>query len=459
MVLASSSFLNFDTINMLSSKDIVNGLPKLKYVKNHLCSSFELGKANCGTFKTKKVPSLTKQLHLLHMDLCGSMRVKSINGKKYILVVVGDYSKYTWNHFLRSKDETPEVLIKFLKMIQRSLQALVLIVRSDRGNIVLERHNCTLVKDAQTMLSASNLPLFLWAEAIATAFRDGENLYKMKEKGDACIFTSVQNCLEPRTQDHNNEPSSSTLVPKVVPTEEMTETSSRQELDILCGPMFDAYFSEDNQAISRSSPTSDNLQKHDTNFQAVNASFDEEEFINPFGTSVPEAAESSSHNVDSSNMRTLYKRYPSEFQWTKDNPLEQVLGDLTKPLLTRRKLATNGEICMFSLTMIHQNQRTSKRKWLIMLDRRNSGRDSSDKLTNQLERPIQTGRRLNFEESFALVARLEAVRIFLAYATHKSFTVYQMDIKTEILNGPLKEEVYVSQLDGFIDPGHPYKVY
>nr|GEU87261.1 copia protein [Tanacetum cinerariifolium] len=66
---------------------------------------------------------------------------------------------------------------------------------------------------------------------------------------------------------------------------------------------------------------------------------------------------------------------------------------------------------------------------------------------------------INFEESFAPVARLEAVRIFFAYATHKSFQINQMDVKTEFLNGPLKEEVYVAQPDGFIDPDHPEKVY
>nr|GFA57002.1 retrovirus-related Pol polyprotein from transposon TNT 1-94 [Tanacetum cinerariifolium] len=66
---------------------------------------------------------------------------------------------------------------------------------------------------------------------------------------------------------------------------------------------------------------------------------------------------------------------------------------------------------------------------------------------------------IDFEESFSPVARLEAVWIFVAYAAHKSFSIYQMDVKTEFLNGPLKEEVYVAQPDGFVDPDHPKKVY
>ncbi|GJT84646.1 retrovirus-related pol polyprotein from transposon TNT 1-94 [Tanacetum coccineum] len=251
------SHLNFDYINLLSKKDIVIGLPKLKYVKDQLCSSCEVSKAKRSSFKSKTVPSSKGRLNLLHMDLCGPMRVASINGKKYILVIVDDYSRYTWTLFLRSKDETPEVLKDFLTMIQRNLQAPVISVRTDRGteflnktlnaffkeegiehqtstprtpeqNGVVERRNRTLVEAARTMLSASKLPLFFWAEAIATACytqnrsiiipthektayhiindrkpsikhlhifgctcyltRDGENLDKMKEKGDSCIL-------------------------------------------------------------------------------------------------------------------------------------------------------------------------------------------------------------------------------------------------------------------------------
>ncbi|GKE87478.1 retrovirus-related pol polyprotein from transposon TNT 1-94 [Tanacetum coccineum] len=117
------SHLNFDTINLLSKKDIVNGLLKLKYVKDQLCSSCELSKAKQSTFKTKTVPSSKGRLNLLYMDLCCPMRIESINGKKYILVIVDDYSRYTWTLFLRTKDETPEVLKDFLKMIQHNLQA------------------------------------------------------------------------------------------------------------------------------------------------------------------------------------------------------------------------------------------------------------------------------------------------------------------------------------------------
>nr|GFC53977.1 retrovirus-related Pol polyprotein from transposon TNT 1-94 [Tanacetum cinerariifolium] len=122
------SHLKFDYINLLSKKDIVIGLPKLKYVKDQLCLSCELSKAKRSSFKSKTVPSSKGRQNLLHIDLCGPMRVASINGKKYIRVIVDDYSRYTWTLFLRSKDETPDVLKEFLMMIQRNLLASVITI-------------------------------------------------------------------------------------------------------------------------------------------------------------------------------------------------------------------------------------------------------------------------------------------------------------------------------------------
>lgn len=93
-------------------------MPRLKYEKDHLCSSCQLGKSKKQTHKPKPTNSNTEVLHTLHMDLCGPMRVQSFNGKRYILVIVDDYSRFTWVKFLRSKDETPEIIIKIIKQLQ-----------------------------------------------------------------------------------------------------------------------------------------------------------------------------------------------------------------------------------------------------------------------------------------------------------------------------------------------------
>nr|GFA10954.1 ribonuclease H-like domain-containing protein [Tanacetum cinerariifolium] len=102
------SHLNFDTINDLTQNDLVTGLLKFKYHKEHLCPSCEQGKSKSASHPPKPFPNSRQRLHLVHMDLCGPMRIASINGKRYVLVIVDDYSRYTWVHFLRSKDEAPE---------------------------------------------------------------------------------------------------------------------------------------------------------------------------------------------------------------------------------------------------------------------------------------------------------------------------------------------------------------
>ncbi|GJU08527.1 retrovirus-related pol polyprotein from transposon TNT 1-94 [Tanacetum coccineum] len=89
------SHLNFDTINQLAKQGLVRGLPKLKFEKDHLCSACSFGKSKKHSHKPKYEDTNQEKLYLLHMDLCGTVRVKSINGKKYILVIVDDYSRFT----------------------------------------------------------------------------------------------------------------------------------------------------------------------------------------------------------------------------------------------------------------------------------------------------------------------------------------------------------------------------
>ncbi|GKC32618.1 retrovirus-related pol polyprotein from transposon TNT 1-94 [Tanacetum coccineum] len=125
--------LNFGTINDLARKDLVRGLPRLKFEKDHLCSACQLGKSKKHTHKPKTENTNLEVLNTLHMDLCRPMRVQTINGKKYILVIVDDYSRFTWVKFLRSKDETPEVVIKFLKQIQVGLNKTIRYICTDNG--------------------------------------------------------------------------------------------------------------------------------------------------------------------------------------------------------------------------------------------------------------------------------------------------------------------------------------
>nr|GFC11656.1 hypothetical protein [Tanacetum cinerariifolium] len=186
---------------------------------------------------------------------------------------------------------------------------------------------------------------------------------------------------------------------------------------------------------------------------AENDQVADDEFINIFSTPVQDQGETSSRHVDSSNMHTFYQRFPSEQHWTKDHPLEQVIGNPSQSVRTRRQLESDAEMCMFALTVSRTEPKNIKEAmadsaWIESMQEELHQFDRLD-VWELVDRPLCTNvinlkwlwknKRVDFEESFAPVARLEAVRLFITYAAHKSFTIYQMDVKTAFLYGPLKE--------------------
>nr|GFA26775.1 retrovirus-related Pol polyprotein from transposon TNT 1-94 [Tanacetum cinerariifolium] len=293
------SHMNFGAINHLARQGLVRGLPKLKFENDHLCSACAMGKSKKKSHKPKSEDTNQEKLYLLHMDLCGPMRVESVNGKKYILVIVDDYSRFTWVKFLRSKDEAPDFAIKFLKMIQVRLKVSVRCIRTDnrtefvnqtlreyykevgishetsvtrspQQNGVVERRNHTLIEAAHTMLIYAQAPLFLWAEAMATAcytqnrsiirLRHGKTPYELLHNkipdlsflhvfGALCYPTNnnfdeltamaseqsssgpVLNEMTPATISSGLVQKSSSSTPYVPP--------SRNDWDLLFQPMFD----------------------------------------------------------------------------------------------------------------------------------------------------------------------------------------------------------------------------
>nr|GEZ64060.1 copia protein [Tanacetum cinerariifolium] len=205
-----------------------------------------------------------------------------------------------------------------------------------------------------------------------------------------------------------------------------------------------------------------------------NAMIDGNMFVNPFATSSSNAAETSSlQNVDPSNMHTFYQPYPHEFQWTKDHPLKEVIGEPSRPVLIRNQLRSDGDMCMYALTVSTMEPKNVKEAmtdpaWIEsmqeeLLQFKRMDHDEEQTIIRNKSRLVVRGYRqeeeLDFEESFAPVARMEAIRIFLAYAAHKLFTVFQMYMKTAFLHGSLKKDMYVCQPEGFIDDYHPSHVY
>ncbi|GKE08445.1 retrovirus-related pol polyprotein from transposon TNT 1-94, partial [Tanacetum coccineum] len=532
------SHLNFGTLNKLAKDGLARGIPKLKFQKDHLCSAYALGKSKKSSHQLKAEDTNQEKLYLLHMDLCGPMRVSSINGK-------------------RTKDEAPEAIIKCIKNIQVRLNATVRNVRTDNGtefvnqtlreiyenvgishqtsvsrtpqqNGIVERRNRTLIEAARMMLIFSKALLFLWAEAINTAcytknrslihHRYNKTPYElMQDKKPDLSFLHVFGSLCYPTNDNKDLgklDANSDIETIHVTFDELTSLASEQFSSV---PGLHSMTPATSSSGLVSNPVSQQpciLPIRDDWDRLLQPMIDE--YINPTTNDVSPVQEavapravvladslvSTSIDQDapsarsSSNVRQIHTLFEHLSRWTKDHPIENVIGDPSRSLSTKKQLQTDARWCYFDAFLtsielknfkqamtepswidamqeeIHEFERLEvwelvpcpdkvlliKLKWIYKVKTNEFGRvlKNKDRLFAQGFRQEEG---IDFEESFAPVARIEAIRIFVANAAHKNMTIYQMDIKTDFLNGKLKEEVYVSQPEGFVDQDNPSHVY
>nr|GEU48011.1 hypothetical protein [Tanacetum cinerariifolium] len=446
------SRLNFDTINDLAKNDLVSGLPKFKYHKEHLCPSCEQGKRKRASHPPKPVKNSRQRLHLLHMDMCGPMRITSINGKRITVLLQSPVIIIRTDNDTKFKNQ---VLKEYFDNVGISHQMSS--VRTPQQNGVVERRNRTLVEAARKI--KPNISFLHVFGALCYPKNDREDIGKLGAKGDIGFFIgySADSCAY---RIYNR------MTKKIIETmnvlfdelsamafeqrtskpglQSMTSGQISSGLDLTYAP----------STITTQQPTKGEL---DLLFEAI------------------ATESSSSQNVDPSNMYTFYQPYPHEFQWTKDHPLELVIGEPSRPVLTRNQLRSDGDMCMYALTVITMEPKNVKEAmtdpaWIesmqeevLQFKRLDNKHDKEQTVIRNKSRLVVRGYRqeegIDFEESFAPVARIEAIRIFLAYAAHKSFSVFQMDMKTTFLHGSLKEDVYVCQPKGFIDTDHPSHVY
>nr|GEV90056.1 hypothetical protein [Tanacetum cinerariifolium] len=370
------SHLNFDTINDLAKNYLVFGLPKFKYAKEHLYPSFEQGKSKRASHPPKPVRNSKQRLHLLHMDLCGPMRVASINCKRYVLIYVHLQAPVIIVRTNNGTEFKNHVLKEYFDSVGITHETSA--SKTPQQNGVVERRNRTLVEAARTMLIFSHAPLFLWAEAIATACytQNCSSIYRRLNK-------TPYELIQGRKPDISYLHVFRALYYPKNDREDISKLGAKAPRAICTAPV---------------------LQ----NLQAPTASMS-------FQDSAP--IDSMQEELHQFIRLDVWELVPSP--------------DGIKPL-TLKWLFKNK----------HDEENTVIRKKTRLVVRGYRQEDGID-----------------FEESFAPVSRMEAIRIFLVYDAHKGFTVYQMGVKTTFLHGSLKEDVYVCQSKGFIDADYPSHVY
>ncbi|GJV94264.1 retrovirus-related pol polyprotein from transposon TNT 1-94 [Tanacetum coccineum] len=446
------SHLNFGAVNHLARHGLVRGLPKLKFEKDHLCSACAMGKSKKKPHKPKSEDTNQEKLYLLHMDLCGPMRVASVNGNKYTLIIVDDYSRFTWVKCLRSKDEALDFIIKFLKIIQVRLKVPVRRIKTDNGtefvnqtlreyyekvdishetsvarslqqNGVDERRNRTLIEAAHTMLIYAKALLFLWAEVVATSYILFQPLFDELLTPPPSVDHPAPEVIAPIAEVVSPEPTASTGLPSSTTVDQ--DAPSLNVAHMNNDPFFGIPILENHSKASSSSDV--------------------------IPTVVHTAAPYSEHVT----------------KWTKDHPLDNIIGELERPVSTRLQLHEQALFCYYDAFLTSVEPKNYKDaltqacwieamqeelneferlevwelvprpdkvmvitlKWIYKVKLDELGGILKNK-ARLVARGYRQEEGIDFEESFALVARLDAIRIFLAYAAHMNMIVYQMDVKT-----------------------------
>ncbi|GJZ01964.1 retrovirus-related pol polyprotein from transposon TNT 1-94, partial [Tanacetum coccineum] len=480
------SYLNFDTINDLSRNDLVTGLPKFKYHKEHLCSSCEQGKGKRASHPPKPVLNSKQRLHLLHLDLCGPIRIASINGKWYVLVIMDDYSRYTWVHFLRSKDEAPKVIKTFLKKITVLLQDPVITLRTDNGaefkNQVLQEYfnrvaiatacytqNRSIIhhrfdKTPYELINGRkpDISFIHVFGALCYPKNDREDIGKLGAKA----MDFEQSSLKPGLQSITSRQISLGLDLTYAPSTITTQQPIERELDLLFEAMYDDYIDGQPSAATRTTPAAQAPQVLQTLTVTTTTA---DTAVTPTNSS-SQATNIPNTSPDVDELETQQQHVQQQNNQAPLQP-EIVADNVPNAMFDRNTFinpfatpSTNGDMCMYALTMSTMEPSNVKEAmkdpvWIKSMQEKLLQFKRLDKQDSSGCERVPPRGRIDFEESFTPVARMESMRIFLAYVAHKSFIVFQMDVKTDFLHGTLKKYVYVYQPEGFFDADHPSHVY
>ncbi|GJT10086.1 putative ribonuclease H-like domain-containing protein [Tanacetum coccineum] len=433
--------VNFKNINKLVKGHLVRGLPSKVFVNDHTCVACKKGKQHKASCKAKLERTIRKPLELLHMDLFGPVSVESINKKKYCLVVTDDFSRFSWVFFLATKDETNEILYKFITGLENQLNHKVKIIRSDHGTEFKNHamNEFCAKKGIKREFSVARTP-----QQNGVAERKGNYM--------TLIDGQLELCSSSLYLSHFRQRSKYCLAIKAfrVYNKRTTRVEENLHIDFLedqpnvtgTGPnwMFDLDFLTNSMNYIPISV--ENQVNVDAGTQDSYAAVED---VAP--TAHEKSSESSPKDNDVQVTEDVADK-EGQHQMTED---EQVLHDELEKMIAQEVIAKALD------DATDKAFRRRKEEYWHLKKRVSSGYHVLQ--YNKLCIGFRQEEGIDYDEVFAPVARIEAIRLFLAFASYMGFTVYQMDVKSAFLYGTIEEEVYVHQPLGFVDPAHPNKVY
>ncbi|GJZ90433.1 retrovirus-related pol polyprotein from transposon TNT 1-94 [Tanacetum coccineum] len=463
-----------------ASKELVRNLPKLKF-DQHFCDACKIGKQAHVSHKAKNIVSTTRCLELLHMDLFGPSAIRCYGGNLYTLVIVDDYSRYTWTRFLRTKNEAFDQFKIISRKIQNQLGCPIVSIRRDhnrefdnevkfgefrnangithyfstprtpQSNGMVERKNRTLLEMSRTMLNEQPLPQKFWCYAVDTSTYIlnqilirailGKTPYELlRGRKPTLDYFRVfgSKCFILNTKDYltNFDPKS--------------------------------YKESLNVTFDKTSPPSKTLP-------LVDDELDEEETI--------KVIEKKNLENDTED-ETLEIDDVVNIKKSRNHPLENVIGNLNQRTLRSQDQNQSNFFCFIStIKPKNVNEALKDESWIFAMQEElnqliandvwelvpqpknitiigtkwvyRNKLDENGIVSRNKARLVAQGynqqKGIDYDETYALVARLESIRILLAYAYALYFKLFQINVKSAFLNGFINEEVYMAQPPGFID--------
>nr|GEX51831.1 hypothetical protein [Tanacetum cinerariifolium] len=474
--------INFKTMNKLVKGNLIRGLPSKIFQNDNSCVACQKGKQNKASYKAKLVNTISKPLHMLHMDLFGLTNVKSLMKKSYCLVVTDDFSRFAWVFFLATKGETSRILKTFITGIENQLDCKVKVIRCDnetefknsvmnqfckdkgikreisiartpQQNKVTERRNRTLIEAARTMLVYSKLPTTFWAEAVNT------HCYVLNR----ALVTKPHN-KKPYEHIRGRPPLIDFMKPFGCP---VTILNTRDNLD-----RFEGKADEDILLVVAGNQTNgiagskENLVAV-TKDSAVDAGkkaseVDESEALDNGGKNdkvsrsevegLPQQARQTKNIKCTENfntvglpVNTVGSSFVNDASQTPINAVGPstndtgIFGNAYDDEVLKEKVDMNNVDSSYTIPEATRNKKDERgiviKNKAILVAQGHTQEEGID-----------------YDEVFAPVARIKAIWLFLAYASFKDFVVYQMDVKSAFLYGRIEDEVYVYQPLGFEDP-------
>lgn len=506
--------LNVQGLKLLSSKDMVQGLPKIGELE--LCEGCLYGKQSKGPFPNGRAWRASESLELLHADLCGPMQTVSLGGSRYFLLITDDYSRMSWVYFLKAKSEAFENFKIFKAMVEKQSGLCVKALRTDRGgeflsnefitfceehgirreltasytpeqNGVAERKNRTVVEMARSMLKARGVPNNFWCEAVATAVyilnvsptkavMNMTPFEAWRGKKPSVSHLRVFGCTAYALVDLRSKLDDKSM--KCVFIGYATQSKAYRLYNPLTGKIVvsrNVVFNENAGWNWKQRDSCDSIQQN-----IVGTDCSEEDVTVPSNdqqsSSPPTPLSSSNHSSSSSSSpssssssddsaprkyRTLVDLYancnfalmaadPTSFDEAKDEVEWQ--NAMNEEIRSIQKNET------WKLVDLPEGKNVIGLKWVFRTKFNTDGSILKHK-ARLVAKGYAQQEGIDFEETFSPVARFETVRVVLALAAQWKLKVFQLDVKSAFLNGDLQEEVFVEQPLGFVKDGEEGKVY